>query len=248
LENAIITRPPTIDIQLDTMETTQPDTMGTTQLDTMETTQMDTMEATQMDTMEATQLDTMETTQAQQATTTMNTLSEGCEDKTSGFGRVFALDSVVTVPCDGQGWAVFQRRVDGAFDFPTRTWAEYKRGFGDKEGSFWLGLEAIHRLTSTSRAMLRVELTSFEGETRYAQYASFLVEGEEAGYRLNISGFSGTAGDSLTYHNGMKFSTVDRDQDASSGTPCAERFLGAWWHKDCYYSNLNSVYRPTGSL
>ena len=53
--------------------------------------------------------------------------------------------------------------------------------------------------------------------------------------------FSGTAGDSLSYHRGSPFSTKDRDNDADSGN-CASKFTGAWWYKSCYHSNLNGQY------
>ena len=61
-------------------------------------------------------------------------------------------------------------------------------------------------------------------------------------YRLNISGYTGTAGDSLTNSDGMQFSTKDRDNDQWSGN-CASEDQGAWWYKSCGYSNLNGLYR-----
>jgi hypothetical protein len=36
-------------------------------------------------------------------------------------------------------------------------------------------------------------------------------------------------GDSLAYHNGMKFSTIDMDNDPNSATNVAEDYHGAWW-------------------
>ena len=51
----------------------------------------------------------------------------------------------------------------------------------------------------------------------------------------------GTAGDSLSYHSGMAFSTKDRDNDIT-GMDCVAATGGAWWHKTCISSNLNGRY------
>ena len=54
------------------------------------------------------------------------------------------------------------------------------------------------------------------------------------------------SGDSLRMHDGMMFSTFDRDNDASS-VNCAATYGGAWWHNACFDSNLNGVYHSTFS-
>ena len=143
------------------------------------------------------------------------------------------------------GWTVFQRRRDGSEDF-YRNWADYVAGFGSLTGEFWLGLDHIHCLTSAApRTVLRVDLADFEGNYKYAQYSFFSVGNSGTNYRLNIAGYTGTAGNSILSphdNNGMPFSTKDRDNDQLSGN-CAISRHGAWWYKGCTHSNLNGLYR-----
>ena len=135
---------------------------------------------------------------------------------------------------------MFQRRQDGSVNF-YRGWNDYKSGFGRLTAEFWLGNDKIHRLTASSASSLRVELEDWNGVRVYAKYGGFNISDEQAKYRLEVSSYSGTAGDSLTYHNNMAFSTKDGDNDRSSGN-CATSWTGAWWYHNCHYSNLNGKY------
>ncbi|XP_058972989.2 microfibril-associated glycoprotein 4-like [Pocillopora verrucosa] len=145
----------------------------------------------------------------------------------------------------GGGWTVFQKRLDGSVDFYLN-WRDYKHGFGDLNGEFWLGLDKIHRLTSDNNNVLRVDLEDFEGSHTYAEYKMFGVKSENDKYKLILGSYSGNSGDSLAVHRGMPFTTRDQDNDKGNdnhgGLNCAVKFKGAWWYKNCHRANLNGLY------
>ena len=90
----------------------------------------------------------------------------------------------------GGGWTVFQKRLDGSVDF-YRYWNDYKNGFGDLNGEFWLGLDKIYRLTNKKCNRLRVDLEETTGNTAYAEYDMFAVTKETTKYKLSLGMYSG---------------------------------------------------------
>jgi len=88
-----------------------------------------------------------------------------------------------------------------------------------------------------------------------AEYWSFTI-GDEANdqYSINADGYSGDAGDVMHitdndgqyYHDGMNFTTYDRDNDHY----CAAETDGGWWYTDrrCYWFVLTSAYHRWNSF
>uniref|UniRef100_A0A8C9RU17 Tenascin C n=1 Tax=Scleropages formosus TaxID=113540 RepID=A0A8C9RU17_SCLFO len=140
---------------------------------------------------------------------------------------------------DSGGWIVFLRRRNGKVDF-YRNWKNYTEGFGDPEDEFWLGLEKLHKITSSGQYELRVDLRD-QGESVYALYDSFSVLDARSRYRVRVGRYSGTAGDSMTYHHGRPFSTYDKDNDIAV-TNCALSYKGAFWYENCHRVNLMGRY------
>lgn len=107
------------------------------------------------------------------------------------------------------GWIVIQNRFDGSTEF-LRPFKDYQDGFGNIYGEFWMGLSKIHELTSSRLHELMIVMENFDGTKKNAKYSAFAISDESTSYALNILGkYSGEAGDSLSYHAGMKFSTYE---------------------------------------
>uniref|UniRef100_A0A8C6RLI8 Tenascin-N n=1 Tax=Nannospalax galili TaxID=1026970 RepID=A0A8C6RLI8_NANGA len=145
---------------------------------------------------------------------------------------------------DGGGWIVFQRRNTGQLDFFKR-WRSYVEGFGDPMKEFWLGLDKLHNLTTgtPTRYEVRADLQT-ANESAYAVYDFFQVASNKERYKLSVGKYRGTAGDALTYHNGWKFTTFDRDNDIALSN-CALTHHGGWWYKNCHLANPNGKYGET---
>ena len=149
------------------------------------------------------------------------------------------------VYCDMRGpWTTIQRRMDGSVNF-TRAWGDYVHGFGNPRGEYWLGLENIHCMTTKHQTCsFRVDMTDFTGVSKYAQYSFFMVGNSASNYTLEISGYSGTAGETLIAgHGRLQFSTYDRDNDKSTSKDCAHIHEAGWWFHSCFGASLNGVYR-----
>ena len=146
-------------------------------------------------------------------------------------------------------WTVFQRRCNGSENF-ARKEGDYKKGFGNLNGEFWLGLDALHEFTKEDKkVLLLIEMTDWEGNKASARYTDVKVKGGKK--KISGSFVEGTAGDSLSYHFGMEFSSIDKDHDNDQNKHCAQEFQSGWWFNECSsdllssgkeWSNLNGKY------
>ena len=134
------------------------------------------------------------------------------------------------------------QKLDDTTNF-NLNWADYKAGFGIPGGNFWIGLERMHQMTSTTPYRLRIEVQSISNKLWYsAEYDTFLIDSEALKYAIHVTGYVGDAGDSLQYsgvskwyHNTMKFSTKDADNDRDPSRACAALYGAGSWYNMCYY-------------
>ncbi|ETN69045.1 fibrinogen beta and gamma chain, globular domain protein, partial [Necator americanus] len=166
------------------------------------------------------------------------------------------------------------RRISGSVYFYNRTWNEYESGFGDMNGSFWLGLAKINRLAPrlgdswTLRIEIRGDFCSGLGclnqkngswwaewpfKLDRSDLAALQLGDASTGYVLELG--PATAGNLTTpgssgfmekFNSGHKFTTIDKDNDDVQDVNCAQfRNFGGWWHGGCGYVALNGLYKDT---
>ena len=171
-------------------------------------------------------------------------LPDLCGGKVNGF---YTDIPMIQARCDfsedGGGWMVILRRkkdVPQQVNF-NRSWADYETGFGDLETEFWYGLRNIHCLTTREDVELQIEVKGNDGTGQIWTYDYFKVDGPTNNYTLHIGQAGGPSDgyNSMAYHNGMQFTTRDRDNDKQSSNNCANNNTsGGWWYKSCARSVL----------
>lgn len=124
-------------------------------------------------------------------------------------------------------------RMDGSVDFFV-FWKDYKRGFGNVNGEYFIGLDKLHSLTKDRDQELLLVMENASGLEKFARYTQFAIDGEDKSYALSTLGeYTGNAGDSLRGHVGFAFSAQDRDSDLHKDN-CAQMFMGGWWYNSCH--------------
>jgi len=141
---------------------------------------------------------------------------------------------------------LIQQNFGGSNTF-NRSWAEFKVGFNDSNGNYWIGNDRLSQVTQSGIYKLRVELLQTNTYRWYwVEYGVITVLGESHNYRLGVSGYSSDLNSyfgELSYQNGMMFN--DRDNDPwKNGTYNDNRAVyngGGFWYKDCGPASVNTV-------
>uniref|UniRef100_A0A1I8PZN8 Fibrinogen C-terminal domain-containing protein n=1 Tax=Stomoxys calcitrans TaxID=35570 RepID=A0A1I8PZN8_STOCA len=137
---------------------------------------------------------------------------------------------------ESNDWKIILRRQDGSENF-NRNWTDYKSGFGNPNGEFFIGLEVLHNLTNNGPPQeLVVVMRNFGDEERHVKYDLFRVGNEAEKYALlDLGVFSGNLNfDALRSHRGAKFSTPDQKNNARNSTHCYNDMItSGWWYMDC---------------
>ncbi|NWU58420.1 FIBB protein, partial [Dromas ardeola] len=184
------------------------------------------------------------------------------------FGRPYRV--YCDMETENGGWTLIQNRQDGSVNFG-RVWDQYKKGFGnvaksggkkycDTPGEYWLGNDKISQLTKIGPTEVLIEMEDWNGDKVSAHYGGFTIQNEGNKYQLSVSNYKGNAGNALmdgasqlhgenrtmTIHNGMFFSTYDRDNDgwltADPRKQCSKEDGGGWWYNRCHSANPNGRY------
>ena len=169
-------------------------------------------------------------------------LPDACGQQANSFFKSIPMTQATCDFKNGGGWiTILRRNANLTHENFSRSWDDYERGFGDMNGEFWYGLRNIHCLTTREDVELQIEVRKSD-DSQVWTYGQFVVDGPEYNYTLHIGqavGPTSSGYDSMAYHNGMQFSTTDRDNDLS-GSNCANYYYGkaGWWYKNCARSLL----------
>ncbi|CAH1802255.1 unnamed protein product [Owenia fusiformis] len=156
-------------------------------------------------------------------------VAEDCSGQSDGVHVITTRTGKRFLASCEDDWLILAHRFDGSIEFNLE-WASYRQGFGNILREHFIGMDNIVAVLQQKRYEARFDLTTWENETRYAEYRTFDINDEKDKYRLNIDSYSGTAGDSMKHANHDQFSTKDSDNDGYSSANCALAHHGPYWY------------------
>lgn len=136
------------------------------------------------------------------------------------------------------GWIVMQRRFDGSVNF-SRTWDEYRDGFGTLDGEFWLGNKYLHELTGNTPHKWFFKATTFDGDVGTSSYTIFQVQNEADNFKMTAHFNAGNS----SLKDGLNFTSHDRLGSCSNKR-------GGFWQTSCesFHFYPNGEYKNQASV
>uniref|UniRef100_A0A8C3XYH7 Fibrinogen beta chain n=1 Tax=Catharus ustulatus TaxID=91951 RepID=A0A8C3XYH7_CATUS len=144
---------------------------------------------------------------------------------------------------DNGGWTLIQNRQDGSVNFGRNGGKNYC----DTPGEYWLGNDKISQLTKIGPTEVLIEMEDWNGDKVSAHYGGFTIQNEGNKYQLSVVITKALQENrTMTIHNGMYFSTYDRDNDGwltlDPRKQCSKQDGGGWWYNRCHSANPNGRY------
>ncbi|XP_071517291.1 angiopoietin-related protein 7-like [Panulirus ornatus] len=178
---------------------------------------------------------------------------------TSGVYQIYPFrcrcSKPVSVWCDmetdGGGWTVFlARRNDTSREDFNRNWSDYRNGFGNASGEYWLGNDNLFAMTTSRAYRLRLDFITTDGNRKWGEWPAFRVLGEDTKYKLQASNYNANSmiDNCITPQNNRLFSTFDVDNDGTTSKNCAQVKKGGWWYSSCSAMDPTVQHAADGSL
>ncbi|PVD38204.1 hypothetical protein C0Q70_00815 [Pomacea canaliculata] len=150
----------------------------------------------------------------------------------------------IRVLCDSWVENIIHKRISVVPSF-NRSMADYVAGFGDANSDYWVGLQNLYLLTSSTSYTLGVQV-AYSSSEHQRFYRNFTVRGAGNGYSMFFGGQydppsdkADTMGDCLSQLQNSSFSTYDADMDGNATYNCANNYGGGWWYnQQCSDCNL----------
>ncbi|KPU74828.1 uncharacterized protein Dana_GF28089 [Drosophila ananassae] len=139
----------------------------------------------------------------------------------------------------GSGWMNVYRKTFSSTSF-NRTYDEYVTGFGnvgtEDEDEFFIGLQRLHLLTNGEPHEMMIYFSE-----RFLRCGNFVIGHRSEGYVVKST--SKCPESIISFTQGTKFSTFDRDEDTRPDSNLASLFGFGWWFHTLYGFHFHRILR-----
>jgi len=112
-----------------------------------------------------------------------------------------------------------------------QTWSDFKYGFSDSNGGYWIGFENLHRMTNNGKTWkVCFDVKDELGVVFNVPYNQYVQDGESDGYTYLITGATGSYDFFGSTSRKYKFSTKDVNNQPCCCANQAASCKGGWWY------------------